>query len=126
MTHPCLSEGQDLALHISEQEQVFPTRKSAQAPEPTLPTGDRHQKQEKLGICTPRSRDHKHRMLDKIRWKKYAPEEKTPEEQLNEVETGNLHEKEFRVMIVKMIQHRKIIEGQTKKMQKKKKMLAKS
>ena len=35
------------------------------------------------------------------------------------METGNLHEKEFRVMIVKMIQHRKIIEGQTKKMKKK-------
>ena len=29
---------------------------------------------------------------------------KTPEEQLNEVETGNLPEKEFRIMIVKMIQ----------------------
>ena len=29
---------------------------------------------------------------------------KTPEEQLSEVETGSLPEKEFRVMIVKMIQ----------------------
>ena len=29
---------------------------------------------------------------------------KTPERQLNEVETGNLPEKEFRIMIVKMIQ----------------------
>ena len=29
---------------------------------------------------------------------------KTPEKQLNEVEIGNLSEKEFRVMIVKMIQ----------------------
>ena len=29
---------------------------------------------------------------------------KTPEKQLNEVETGNLPEKEFRIMIVKMIQ----------------------
>ena len=48
---------------------------------------------------------------------------KTPEEQLSEVETDNLYEKKFRVMIVKMIKHRKIIEGQTKKM---KKMLAKS
>ena len=30
--------------------------------------------------------------------------EKTPEKQLNEVEIANLPEKEFRIMIVKMIQ----------------------
>jgi len=32
-------------------------------------------------------------------------EDKTPEKQLNEVETGNLPEKEFRIVIVKMIQN---------------------
>ena len=31
-------------------------------------------------------------------------QDKTPERQLNEVETGNLPGKEFRIMIVKMIQ----------------------
>ena len=31
-------------------------------------------------------------------------QEKTPENQLNEVEIGNLPEKEFRIMVVKMIQ----------------------
>ena len=31
-------------------------------------------------------------------------QDKIPEKQLNEVETGNLPEKEFRIMIVKMIQ----------------------
>ena len=31
-------------------------------------------------------------------------QEKTPEKQLNEVEIGNLPQKEFRIMIVKMIQ----------------------
>ena len=39
--------------------------------------------------------------------KDYVPDEeqdKTPEKQLNEVEIGNLSEKEFRIMIVKMIQ----------------------
>ena len=38
---------------------------------------------------------------------KYVPDEeqnKTPEEQQSEVEIGNLPEKEFKVMIVKMIQ----------------------
>ena len=33
---------------------------------------------------------------------------KTPEKQLNEVEIGNLPEKEFRVMTVKMIQNLRI------------------
>ena len=32
-------------------------------------------------------------------------QDKTQEKQLNEVETGNLPEKEFKVMIVKMIQN---------------------
>ena len=31
-------------------------------------------------------------------------QDKTPEEQLSEVEIGNLPEKEFKVMIIKMIQ----------------------
>ena len=31
-------------------------------------------------------------------------QDKTPEKQLNEVEIGNLPEKEFRIMIVKMMQ----------------------
>ena len=31
-------------------------------------------------------------------------QDKTPKKQLNEVEIGNLPEKEFRIMIVKMIQ----------------------
>ena len=31
-------------------------------------------------------------------------QDKTPEKQLNEVEIGNLSEKEFRIMVVKMIQ----------------------
>ena len=31
-------------------------------------------------------------------------QDKIPEQQLNEVEIGNLPEKEFRIMIVKMIQ----------------------
>ena len=31
-------------------------------------------------------------------------QDKTPEKQLNEAEVGNLSEKEFRIMILKMIQ----------------------
>ena len=51
----------------------------------------------------------------------YVPDEgkdKTPEKQLNEVEIGNHSEKEFRIMIVKMIQDfRKRLEAKIKKMQ---------
>ena len=42
---------------------------------------------------------------------------KTPEKQVNEVEIGNLPEKEFRIMIVKMIQDlRKGMEAKIEKM----------
>ena len=45
-------------------------------------------------------------------------QDKTPEEQLSEVEMGNLLVKEFRVMIVKTIQYlRKRMEAQTEKIQ---------
>ena len=45
-------------------------------------------------------------------------QDKTPEKQLNEVEIGNLPEKEFRIMIVKMIQDiGKRMEARIKKMQ---------
>ena len=43
---------------------------------------------------------------------------KTPEKQLNEVEIGNLPEKEFRIMIVKVIQDLgKRMDAKIKKMQ---------
>ena len=52
--------------------------------------------------------NHIHRKIDKMKRQKtmyqMKEQDKTPEKQLNEVETGNLPEKEFRVMIVKIIQ----------------------
>ena len=45
-------------------------------------------------------------------------QDKTPEKRLNEMERGNLPEKEFRIMIVKMIQDlRKRTEAKIEKMQ---------
>ena len=45
-------------------------------------------------------------------------QDKTPEKQLNEVEIGNLPEKEFRIMLVKMIQDLRIRkEAKIEKMQ---------
>ena len=47
-------------------------------------------------------------------------QDKIPAKQLNEVETGNLPEKEFRIMIVKMIQNLgKRMEAKIEKMQEK-------
>ena len=62
------------------------------------------------------------RKLDKMRQQRnmsqMKEQDETPEEQLSEVEIGNLHEKEFRVMIVKMIQDlRKRMEAQMEKIQ---------
>ena len=46
-------------------------------------------------------------------------QDKTPEEPLNKLEISNLHEKDFRVMIVKMIQDlRKKLEAMIDKLQK--------
>ena len=45
-------------------------------------------------------------------------QDKTPEKHLEEVEAGNLPEKEFRIMILKMIQDlRKRMEAKIEKMQ---------
>ena len=45
-------------------------------------------------------------------------QDKSPEEQLTEVKIGNLPEREFQVMTVKMVQDlRKRIEAQTEKIQ---------
>ena len=52
------------------------------------------------------NRKHNHRKLDKMKQKimsQMKEQNETPEKQLREVEIGNLLEKEFRIMIVKMI-----------------------
>ena len=49
-----------------------------------------------------------HRKIDKMKRQRdtfqMKEQVKTPEKQLNEVEIGNIPEKEFRIMILKMIQ----------------------
>ena len=55
----------------------------------------------------------KHKVMSQMKG-----QDKIPEKQLNEVEIGNLPEKEFRIMIVKMIQHfQKRMEAKIGKMQ---------
>ena len=90
------------------QALVTPTRKTTQAPGPTSPT--REQTPETRGTTTlqPVERRHKPSKLDKMRRQKnklqMKEQGKNPQDQINEEEIGNLPEKEFRVMIVKMMQ----------------------
>ena len=82
----------------------------------------RQQKQEELQSCILWNRTHIHRKIDKMKRQRaiyqMKEQDKTPEKQLNEVEISNLPEKEFRIMIEKMIQDLgKRVEAKIKKMQ---------
>ena len=71
------------------------------------PQGGRHQQQEKLTVLQPEEKGHKQRKSDKMRWQRnmfrLKEQDKTPEDQLSKAEIGNLSEKEFGIMIPKMI-----------------------
>ena len=105
----CPPERPDPASSTRTQAPVPSTRKPTQPTEPTLPTGGRHQKQRELQTCSLQKGDPKHSKLSKMRrqrnMQQMKEESKNPPEQTNEEEIGNLPEKEFRVMIVKMIQN---------------------
>ena len=75
--------------------------------QPFAPEG-RQQKQEELQSCNLWNKNHIHRKIDKMKRQRtmfqMKEQDKTSEKQLNEVEIGNLPEKEFTITIVKMIQ----------------------
>ena len=99
----------DPASSTRTQAPVPSSRKPTQPTEPTLPTGGRYQKQRELQTCNLRKGDPKHSKLSKMRRQKNThqmkKQGKNPPDQTNEEEIGSLPEKEFRVMIVKMIQN---------------------
>ena len=75
-----------------------------------------------LQSCSLWNKNHIHRETDKMKTQRtmyqIREQDKTPEKQVNKVEIGNLPEKEFRIMIVKMIQDLGIrMEAKIKKMQ---------
>ena len=81
----------------------------------------RLQKQEEQQSCSLWKKNHIHRKIDKMKRQRAVyqmkEQDKTPEKQLNEEEIGTLPEKEFRIMIVKMIQDlRKRMEAKIEKM----------
>ena len=68
------------------------------------------------------NKNHIHRKIDKMKRQRamyqIKEKDKTPQKQLNAVEIGNLPKKEFRIMIVKMIQDLgKRMEANIKKIQ---------
>ena len=77
--------------------------------ESTLATGGRHQKQQELRTCSLQKGDPKHSKLSKMRRQRNTQQmkeqAKNPPDLTNEEEIGSLPEKEFRVMIVRMIQN---------------------
>ena len=80
------------------------------------------EKQEELQSCSLWNKNHIHRKIDKMKRQRaiyqMKEQDKTAEKQLNEVEIGNLPEKEFRIIIMKMIQDLgKRMEAKIKKMQ---------
>ena len=85
------------------------TRKPKEASELTSPTGGRHQEQWELQTCSLWKGDHERSKLNKIRRQRnlqqLKEQGKNPPYQTNEEEIGSLPEKEFRIMIVEMIQN---------------------
>ena len=105
----CPPERQDPDSSTRTQVPVPCTRKPTQPTEPTLATGSRHQKQWELQTCSLRKGDSKHSKLSKMKRQRNTQQMKEQgknlSNQTNEEEIGSLPEKEFRIMIVKMIQN---------------------
>ena len=81
----------------------------------------RQQKKEELQSCSLWNKHHTHRKIDKMKRQRVMyqmkEQDKTPRKQLNEVEIGNIPEKEFRIMMVKIIKDLgKRMEAKIKKM----------
>ena len=112
-----------LSSDLHSNSQFYPPLEPPIKPliQPHPPEG-RQQKQEELQSCSLWNKNHIHRKTDKMKRQRaiyqMKEQEKTPEKQLNEVEIDNLPEKEFRIMIVKMIQDLGIrMEAKIEKMQ---------
>ena len=105
----CSPESQDPASSTRTQTPVPYTRKPTKPTETTLATGGRHQQQQELRTCSLRKEDPKHSKLSKMRRQRHTQQMKEQGknqlDQTNEEEISSLLEKEFRVMIVKMIQN---------------------
>ena len=105
----CPPERQDPASSTRTQALVPFNRKPIQPTEPTLATGGKHQKQWELRTCSLEKGEPNHSKLSKMRRQRNTQQMKeqgkNSPDQTNKEEIGSLPEKEFRIMIVKMIQN---------------------
>ena len=95
---------------IHQNTGTSPLHQEAYTPtEPTLTTGGRHQKQQEIQTCSLWKGDPRHSKLSKMRRQRNTQQMKeqgkNPSDQTHEEEVGSLPEKEFRVMIINMIQN---------------------
>ena len=108
-TWACPTESQDQASSTRTHTPVPSTRKRTPPTEPNLATGDRHQKQWEVRTFRLQKGDPKHSKLSKMRRQTNTQHMKeqgqNPPDLTNEEEIGSLPEKEFKIMIVKMIQN---------------------
>ena len=105
-----LPTGKTRSSLIHQNKGTSPLHQEAYKPtEPTLATGDRHQKQWELRTCSLRKGDPKHSKLSKLRRQRNSQQmkeqDKNPPDLTNEEEIGSLPEKEFTIVIVKMTQN---------------------
>ena len=105
----CPPERQHPASSTRTQTLVSSTRKPTQPTEPTLATADRHQKQREVRTCSLRKGDSKHSKLSKMRRQRNTQQMKeqgkNQPDLTNEEQIYSLPEKEFRIVIVKVIKN---------------------
>ena len=105
----CPPGRQDPASFTRTQGPVPTIRKPTQPTKPILAPGGKYQKQQELRTCSLQKGHSKHSKLSKMRRQRNTGQVKVqgknPPGQTNEEEIDSLPEKEFRVMIVKIIQN---------------------
>ena len=108
-TLPCTPERRDPAPSTRTPMQAPLTRKPWQAIHPTPPTGRNLHNKEKPQTSSIQKGHPKHSNLNKIKRQRNIQQvkehDKSPPNQTKEEEIGSLPEKEFRIMIVKIIEN---------------------
>ena len=103
---------EEIQLPTRTLTQASLTRKPQQATHPTPPTGRNLHNKEEPQISSIQKGHPKHSNLNKMKRQRHnqqvKEEDKCPPIQTKEKEVGSLPEKEFRIMIIKMIQNLEI------------------
>ena len=120
LTHPAQQRGKKNPSPppTRKQAQVTPNTRPTKSTGPTLATKDRNQKEEGIWPWRLGKGDLKHSQLKKMKRQRNIVQMKeqarNTQDRINKEEIGKLPEKEFRVLIVNMIQN---LENRMEKMQ---------